>query len=60
VGRIIDKPEALSEGSAQAARWLSLAETALRLWEHADDKDDDADHKPRDLPLDKPGESLAS
>jgi hypothetical protein len=53
VGRIIDKPEALSEGSAQATRWLSLAETALRLWEH--DKDDDADHKPCDLPLDKAG-----
>jgi hypothetical protein len=55
VGKIIDKPEALSEGSAQAARWLSLAETALHLWEHADDNDDDADHKPLDLPLDKAG-----
>ena len=55
MGRIIDKPDVFSVDSAQAARWLSLADIALRIWAQADEKHDDTDHKPRDLPLDKAG-----
>jgi hypothetical protein len=53
VGRIIDNLDVDSVDPSQAARWLLLAETALRLWEkQADAKRDGADHKREDhLPM---------
>jgi hypothetical protein len=53
VGKIIDKLEVNSVDPSQAARWLLLTETALRLWEkQADAKRDGADHKREDhLPM---------
>jgi hypothetical protein len=53
VGRIIDNLDVDSVDPSQAARWLLLTETALRLWEkQADAKRDGADHKREDhLPM---------
>jgi hypothetical protein len=55
VGKIIDKLEVNSVDPSQAARWLLLADTALRLWEkQADAKRDSVDHKLEDhLPMGK-------
>jgi hypothetical protein len=39
------------EHSTRTVRWLLLADAALRIWKRADEKRDDTDHKPHDLPL---------
>jgi hypothetical protein len=55
VGRIIDKLDVNSVDPSQAARWLLLADTALRLWEkQADAKRDSVEPQPEDhLPMGK-------